>query len=56
VVVVVVASFVLSLDLKKPEIPLKNPFFFVVVSGSGVVVVVVVARVTVGWGLKSASA
>ena len=34
---VVVVS--LSFDLKIPENPLKNPFFFVVDSGSGVVVV-----------------
>lgn len=49
--VVVVVS--LSLDLKRPANPLKNPFFFVVSSGAGVVVV---GRVTGGKGLYSASA
>lgn len=49
--VVVVVS--LSFDLKKPVIPLKNPFFFVVSSGTGVVVV---GLVTGGKGLNSASA
>ena len=49
--VVVVVS--LSLDLKRPVNPLKNPFFFVVSSGAGVVVV---GRVTGGKGLYSASA
>lgn len=49
---VVVVS--LSFDLKNPEIPLKNPpFFLVVSSGAGVVVV---GRVTGGKGLNSVSA
>lgn len=62
-VVVVIGFFVvgcsvvvdsLSFDLKKPLIPLKKPFFFVVVSGASVVVVVEV-RPTGGKGLKSDS-
>lgn len=57
-VVVVGCSVVvdsLSLNLKKPVIPLKNPFFLVVDSGISVVVVVVV-RTMGGKGLKSDSA
>jgi hypothetical protein len=54
-VVDVELSASLSFDLKKPLIPLKNPFFFVVASGAEVVVVVVVVRTTGGKGLKSAS-
>lgn len=50
-----VVELSLSLDLKKPVIPLKKPFFFVVVSGASVVVVVVVLRVIGGKGLKSDS-
>lgn len=53
-VVVVVVDSVLSFDLKMPVNPLKNPFFFVVVSGCTVVVVVVVLG-TGGSGLKSPS-
>lgn len=53
-VVVVVVDSVLSFDLKMPVNPLKNPFFFVVVSGCTVVVVDVVLG-TGGSGLKSPS-
>lgn len=40
VVVVVEVSTSLSFDLKNPVMPLKKPFFLVVVSGASVVVVV----------------
>lgn len=50
--VVVVVLLSLSFDLKKLEIPLKNPFFFVVASGASVVVVVVGGGIG-GKGLKS---
>lgn len=48
-----VVDSVLSFDLKIPVNPLKNPFFFVVVSGC--VVVVVVVRGTGGSGFTSPS-